>query len=256
MVRGRLKKRPQCISLTSPAKLAHEPLLSDMGYTHYWHRPRVISPRKFHAIRVDFEQLILPLADAGVELAGFAGEGPPEMTNALIRFNGLKDCGHPENQEIVIPYPSENAEGIGPSSTALERDPDGITTLIKHRCCNGQCCYETFSFPRSMRKEGHKPDAAGLYIGYTKTAFRPYDIAVTAALLIAKKHLKDKLVIHSNGGDPQWADARRICQSVLGYGDWFGIVEEKVMEEWPGDPPNTMEILLCTLVELNPAALT
>jgi len=60
-----------------------------MGYTHYWHRPRIIAPKAFHAIRVDFERLIMPLADAGVELAGGLGDGPPEITNALVRFNGL-----------------------------------------------------------------------------------------------------------------------------------------------------------------------
>ena len=77
----------------------------------------------------------------------------------------------------------------------------------------------------------NKPDERGLYIGFVKTAFRPYDVAVTAALLIGKRHLGDELVVSSNGADAQWLDARRICQTVLGYGEWFGIVEEHVTEE-------------------------
>jgi len=91
-----------------------------------------------------------------------------------------------------------------------------------------------------------KPDENGLHGEYVKTGFRPYDLAVTAVLLVAKHHLKDQLVIHSNGADAQWADARRLCQKVLGYGDWFGIIEEKVEEE------DGREVTLRILVELEP----
>ena len=80
-------------------------------------------------------------------------------------------------------------------------------------------------------------------------------LAVTAALIIAKKHLKDRLTISSDGADCQWADARRICQRGLGYGDWFGIVEEQMVEEWPGDPPVQRQVRMRTLVEFDPASL-
>jgi hypothetical protein len=225
-----------------------------MGYTHYWHRPREIAQNVFHAVRVDFERLLLPLADASVELAGAFGEGTPEISDEIIRCNGLTECGHPKNEEIVIPYPTETAQGIGPSSTAIDDGSDGLVTRIRHRCCNGRCSYETFSLPRVVERQ-REPDEDGLYIDYVKTAFRPYDIAVTAALLVAKRHLGNGLIIQSNGGDEQWLDARRICQDVLGYGDWFGIVETQIVEEWPGDPPAKRDVLLRTLVELDPTTL-
>ncbi len=196
------------------------------------------------------------MADAGVELAGGLGEGPPDITEQIVRFNGRTDCGHPKNEEISIPYPSEGAEGVGPNSSALDENADGVVTRVRHRCCDGRCSYETFSFPRSLDTKLHgDPDENGLYIEYVKTGFRPYDIAVTAALMIAKRHLRAGLLISSNGGDHQWADARRFCQRVLGYGDWFGIVEEKIVEEWPGNPSKRRDVLLRTLVELDPAAL-
>lgn len=227
-----------------------------MGYTHYWHRAAVIEQLTFNAIRSDFERMILPLTDAGIELAGGLGEGPPEVTDQLIRFNGLTHCGHPKNEKISVPYPSEGAEGVGPSANALDGDTDGLVTRLKHRCCDGRCSCETFSLPRTLDlDESRDADEDGLYIEYVKTGFRPYDVAVTAALMIAKRYLKSNFVISSNGGDHQWADARRLCQHVLGYGDWFGIVEEKIVEEWPGDPPAKRDVLLRTLVELDPAAL-
>jgi len=86
-----------------------------------------------------------------------------------------------------------------------------------------------------------------LYGEFVKTGFRPYDIAVTAALLIAKRHLSDRLVVQSNGGEAQWSDAKRLCQMVLKYGDWFGIVEEEVEERSPGLNA-TRKVLLRTLI--------
>jgi hypothetical protein len=119
--------------------------MSAMGYTHYWHRPRAIAEEAFRAIRTDFARLILPLADAGATLAGGLGKGVPEIDDDGIRFNGMHDCGHPKNEEISIPYPSEYAEGVGLSSSAVDETSEGLTTLLKHRCCNGNCDYETFS---------------------------------------------------------------------------------------------------------------
>jgi hypothetical protein len=57
--------------------------------------------------------------------------------------------------------------------------------------------------------------------GFCKTAFKPYDVAVTAALLIAKHHWGESFEIRSCGSDAQWWDAKLICQRVLGYGALF-----------------------------------
>src|SRR5437773_6934993 len=124
-----------------------------MGYTHYWYRPEVIPQAMFRAIRADFERLIIPLADADVQLAGGLGKRAPEINDEVIRFNGMNECGHPPNEEICIPYPSEFASGIGSSSTAIDAGSDGLTTLLKHRCCNGRCSYETFSLTMSLEIE-------------------------------------------------------------------------------------------------------
>lgn len=226
-----------------------------MGYTHYWHRPVAIPVEIFRTIRADFERLVLPLADCGVHLAGGLGEGLPIITDDTIRFNGISLCGHPVNAAIAIPYPTDGACGIGPSASAVEDSSDELITRIKHRCCDGTCSYETFNFPKCLQSDNTpEPDANGLCIEFTKTAFRPYDIAVTAVLLIAKKNLTEQLLVHSDGTDCHWSDAKRICQQVLGYGEWFGIVEEPVEEPLPG-AGDTRTALLRTLVEIHPPKL-
>ena len=167
-----------------------------MGYTHYWHRPATIPVEIFQAIRLDFERLVLPLADFGVHLAGGLGEGLPVLTNDTIRFNGVRNYGHQSNDAISIPYPTDDASGIGSSSNAIQESSDELITRVKHRCCNGSCSYETFNFLRCPQVDDAQLDADALFIDFTKTGFRPYDVAVTAALLIAKRNLKDQLVVN------------------------------------------------------------
>ncbi|MBZ5634944.1 MAG: hypothetical protein LAO55_17625 [Acidobacteriia bacterium] len=206
-----------------------------MGYTHYWERPQEIPQDLFSRIRADFERLILPLSDMGVDLADWDGTGAPTITDDLIRFNGVTDCGHPENEDLVIPYPTQEAQGVGASSTAVAGDFYGCGVTVRHRSCNGHCSYETFTLARKKDLgSGEGPDENGLYGESVKTGFRPYDVAVTAALLIAKRHLCDRFVVQTNGAEAQWSDGKRLCQKVLGYGDWFGIVEEEVEEHVPG----------------------
>ena len=215
-----------------------------MGYTHYWHRPPAISEAVWGRIRSDFERLILPLSDAGIELAGGLGIGPPEITHERIWFNGPEQCGHPLNEDLIIPYPSPEAEGVGPASTAIEGDFYGVGVTVRHRCCNGSCSFETFSFERLKQVRPYdEADENGLYGEYVKTGFRPYDIAVTALLLISKHYVRHQFVVHSDGADAQWSDARRICQRVLGYGDWFGIIEEKITDQ-PGDRAVNLRVLV------------
>jgi hypothetical protein len=227
-----------------------------MGYSHHWYRPPVIPEAVFRQIRADFEKLILPLADQDVPLAGWQGENEPEIHNDRIRFNGVRQCGHPENEEIFIPYPAAHARGLGPSATAILGPWYDVGVELQHRCCSGQCCHEAFLFPRDVKGGpfDKKPDANGLVLQWTKTAFKPYDIAVTAALLIAKRHLQDQLVIESNGLDAQWADAKELCQQHLGYGAWFGIVEDPRIERWPGlnGTQEEREVRVRLLVEMDP----
>jgi hypothetical protein len=229
-----------------------------MGYTHHWFRPPVITDDLFRAIRLDFERLLLPLADMGVPLAGWNGQNEPEINDEFIRFNGVRGCGHPKNEEIFIPYPADDARGLGPSATAII-DTWDMGVKLRHRCCGGMCCLDTFSLPKIVA-EGEtpiddRPETQGLVFYWTKTAFKPYDIAVTAALLVAKRYLRNHLVIHSDGADAQWADAKDLCQHYLGYGAWFGIVEDPRIDFWP-EPDGIRvehEVRVRLLVEMDPA---
>lgn len=200
-----------------------------MGYTHYWYRPATVPVKAYGAIRRDFAKLLPELKGIGLKLAGPLGKGEVVISDDDMAFNGAVDCGHLSNQELVIPWPSKNAGGIAKyTENAIDGTWFAGATLEK-RACNGDCSYETFAFPRKMKKDpGYPRDREdGLQFECCKTAFRPYDLAVICFLIIAKRHLKTKIKVSSDGEDQHWADGRLFCQMHLGYGEEYHLVAKK-----------------------------
>lgn len=192
-----------------------------MGYTHYWRRPKEIDPEEFKLIVSDFRKLMPKFPEMGVLLAGGHGEGEPVVNEDKVWFNGSKNCGHPEDHSVVIPWPMPGAGGVALNREVAKGAWYAGATL-EARCCNGDCSYETFYFPRVLQPaDWEKPDRHGRYFDFCKTAFRPYDVAVTAFLVIAKHYLKGKLVVTSDGEMEHWFDAKLLCQMELDYGLGF-----------------------------------
>jgi hypothetical protein len=186
-----------------------------MGYNHYWETDAQIDEKSFSNVVADLQRIVLALDDLGVRLAGGLGEGLPELNADLIRFNGVWHCGHAKNEEIFIPFPATNASGIGSSINAVDGSYFGMGTLLKHRTCDGNCSYETFTLARKCADASRVVN--GRFSDSCKTAFRPYDLAVQCVLLIAKHHLRDRIGVSSGGTDYHWNDARRLCYLHLDY---------------------------------------
>jgi len=190
-----------------------------MGYTHYWRRKPQIDKKAFANIIADFQRLMPELAAAGVKLAGPDGTGEVLVTEDLISFNGSTYCGHPSHFDLVIPWPDLHAAGI------FAGNPISGTWFAGHtlttRACPGDCSCDTFYFPRVYDPQEWEKPENGLYFQFCKTAFRPYDLAVTVFLVVAKHHLESSLVIASDGTEENWFDAKLLCHIALGYGLGF-----------------------------------
>ena len=75
--------------------------------------------------------------------------------------------------------------------------------------------YETFSVPAAVHDDEPRS------FQFCKTAHRPYDICVQAALIVLRHHLGEAIEISSDGDDASWEGARAACQERLGYGGDF-----------------------------------
>jgi hypothetical protein len=218
-----------------------------MAYQHFWSNIRHIPEAKFALMISDFNLCLAPLQAMGVSLADGVGEGSPLIGPEAVRFNGLWHCGHIKNEAIKVPIPADDAAGVGSSLDAIvepygyrERsipdDPDShLGVIVRHRCCNGTCSFETFEVERDDSGEPFTPPPSGWPDrseadealmhdrdpnwtgGSCKTAYRPYDLAVQCFLVIAKHHLREKFMVRSDGLDLHWHEAYDLCHEVLGY---------------------------------------
>ena len=74
----------------------------------------------------------------------------------------------------------------------------------------GENAHESFSFPNF-------PEQAD----FCKTARKPYDLAVTAALVVLKHHLRESITVGSDEVTGHFRPAKDLCQEILGYGEEF-----------------------------------
>jgi hypothetical protein len=72
-------------------------------------------------------------------------------------------------------------------------------------------------------------DAAGVFNDVPQ--FKPYDLAVTAALIRLKEHLADEIFINSDGHEKAFEDAKRFCRELFGWPRHFQVepVESEVV---------------------------
>jgi hypothetical protein len=108
---------------------------------------------------------------------------------------------------------------------------------LRARTCGGDCSHESVVIPRVVRNGApigriayddaagkpveNPPEEVGKYFECCKTAYKPYDVAVTAVLVSAKQHFGSAFRITSDGDLEHWQDGMALCQELLGYGEAF-----------------------------------
>jgi hypothetical protein len=89
----------------------------------------------------------------------------------------------------------------------------------------GEDSFETVSFDRILSGVRLPIEPKGIF-QFCKTGYRPYDVAVTSFLIVAKHHLGDRLAVSSDGEDDAWSDGKMICASHLGYGQEYEMTRQ------------------------------
>jgi hypothetical protein len=203
-----------------------------MGYTHYWYmKERKIKQKEFSATVADFTKFLPLFKVLDVQLAGANGTGKPVLNEQEVVFNGNLHCGHPHNENVVIPWPNESPKfGVAKSADQALCSAWFAGVVLNQRACNGDCSYETFYFPRWIPQQ-YSAREDGYFFGCCKTAFRPYDLAVQVFLVIAKQHLGNAMIVKSDGNMRQWQDAVRLCENVLSIGFDFEFGDQEQVEQ-------------------------
>lgn len=215
-----------------------------MGYTHYYHTKPTLNLTEFFKVSQDMKKMLGPLEHLGVKLGDGLGKNYPYIGSDEIIFNGYSKCGH-EERDLGITWPKPGAKGILKNGVLTKLGE--ITSShwfagaeLESRVCGGDCSHETFSI---MCKSDSSPDKeTGYVFDCTKTAYKPYDLAVNVVLIIAKHYLKDDIVIRSDGDDSNWIEGKQLVQHFLGYGEDFKLDSSQILENAKKNHKEEMKI--------------
>lgn len=166
-----------------------------MGYTHYYSMKRDMDEAEFAAFKGDLARLMEALPPTVGEFAQRYGEfcSDPARTVLGIEEEAGDVPGNPLGEKIVG-FNGSGGEALG---------------------------HETFWVPQTMQLGAASWELAsiredGRRFLFTKTAQKPYDAMVCAALLCLKEQAPDAWEISSDGTVMDWAPAARFVSMALG----------------------------------------
>jgi hypothetical protein len=90
--------------------------------------------------------------------------------------------------------------------------------------------HETFIVEQIYKPEDWEtpcPREGNKWFNFCKTAYKPYDLCVTACLIILKHYLKDNFLVYSDGDDPDWEKARKLVQKTLTYREKYHYIRKE-----------------------------
>lgn len=210
-----------------------------MGYTHYWYKPHTLEQPKWDEFIADCQKIDeYAQKKLGIILANGHGEPAttPEYSRDRVSMNGsdAQPIGvWTTDEQVSIPWPAETASIDDPKADPVAKKTDGnwfAGTLLTQRVAPlgengmGEGSYETFYIQR-VEDDDNPIIRDGLHFGCTKTAYRPYDLPITA-MLIALKHHFPACRISSDGEEKDWLDGKILCNNLLGYGLDFTLNNE------------------------------
>ena len=149
-----------------------------MGYMHYWTIHDITKPLMTSEIAQDIQKIILA-SDVPIGDGCGAWDSKPVLEHDQVVLNGIDDDGH---DTLWYPPVFEGRRKLPPVF------------------------------------EGHRklpPEPLGR--DFCKTAQKPYDVVVCAALLAIKHHQGDNVEIHSDGKfDDEWQPAYQLYRKATG----------------------------------------
>lgn len=191
-----------------------------MPYTHMWRRAPELSKDGFRKAVEDIKLLLDRASEMGLRIAGPTGHGKPEVTDSTIAFNGDRDCGH-RYFDFGEPWPTGEAEGVSNDNPVAPEPYWSGEYLTTRHCHGGSCAQGPFVVDRNfLERHWTRAEEKG-YFCKCETQFKPYDLIVTAALIRLKEHLHDEIFLNSDGREPAFEDAKRLCRELFGWPRYF-----------------------------------
>lgn len=173
-----------------------------MGYEHYWKRPPALDPVTFEAWAHDVQRVVDALPEGTV--CGPDGREKPNITSTSVSFNGNERMSTHRDWYIA----RVRATGLAAQATSAEQSMPisdaGVPLVISQRRSDG-------SFLLWSRADGR-----GWLWEACKTRGKPYDVAVTASLILFAHHFPDSCRVSSDGNMHDWQPGLELAERATG----------------------------------------
>lgn len=199
-----------------------------MGYTHYYQRVigKDHDQETWNKFVADCKYLYKHMpehsksagdyySDRPLMLNGCGGYEKPQFTKTRIYFNGTGTT-----KRITK---STTDTKTGKVTTYWEDDETGLPDELK------DLGHETFVILRKVRKQDDWRSDKKAIFNFCKTACKPYDLMVTACLILYKYYFRNDVQISSDGNEEDWSEACKFIGVALPHGKGV-IVELKLSE--------------------------
>jgi len=177
-----------------------------MGYTHYYYLKSEYNFERFGNLVRDFKKVVAEIegkTKAFQAVKVIKGNLQVIEESAAIKLCGGDGEGLPEINNECICFNGSNVGDLGHETFLLEQKRE----------------------PRRFNQYNKETDFS---FNFTKTARKPYDLAVCACLIIAKEYFREDIIIKSDGELSDWAQAIELVQKNLGYGKDFKLDTKEI----------------------------
>jgi hypothetical protein len=169
-----------------------------MGFTHYYRTyAKEFSQGDWNVFIKDIQKLLANLPEHSDSSGGYHRNDP-------LLLNGCSRSKTPIVNETEVWFNGTGGDDLGHETFALSR-------------LNGGKDFGAYS------KKGERPAA----FAFCKTARKPYDLAVQAALILYKRHFGEDVSVSSDGDSKEWASAAKLVLDLFDYETKFGKEENE-----------------------------
>jgi len=122
-------------------------------------------------------------------------------------------------------WPGPESKGVALGAPVVIGTKGSIGAILESRSCGGSCAGRLpmgqFSIDRVfIKREWDELDEHG-YFQFCETDFKPYDLAVMAALIRLKERHGNAILLSSDGSEELWEEGKKLCRELFGHGSRF-----------------------------------
>jgi hypothetical protein len=188
------------------------------------HRAEELDEETYAAFLADV-QLVIDACPVGL-LASGTGHGPVTIKDGLLRLNGQHSRPTDAQCDTIIDWLAKyDVKTLNLDTQRVFFYRKELSAEYRKYYSKYDGSHETLCIDRVFTNEYRSADERGWLFDCTKTAQKPYDIAVVAILVLFASHFPEACSLSSDGDAEEWYAGRDLAREATGK-EWLMVPPE------------------------------